>query len=106
MWRAALAHPQTSGGGDATISIGDEAHAGDEYITTTIVTGTNLLQATGWSSTNRYYANFIGVLAHKREHQTMSPESATRMVMTYPIHLKPGLASQTPWTGLAQPAAE
>jgi hypothetical protein len=56
----------SSGGGDATIKIGDEAFDGDKYITTALVGG--LLKATGWSATHKYYANFLGVLAHERQH--------------------------------------
>lgn len=56
----------TRAGGDSTIRIGNEAYAGDEYITTTMVGGQ--LTATGWSTTNTYYANFLGVLAHERQH--------------------------------------
>ncbi len=55
-------------GGDASVEIGNEAYLGDQYITTTVTAGQ--LTATGWSSTNKYYANFIGVLAHERQHAT------------------------------------
>jgi hypothetical protein len=56
-----------SNGGESTIKIGDYVHSpGGEYITTTITAG--LLKATGWSSTNKYYAHFVGVLAHERQH--------------------------------------
>jgi hypothetical protein len=56
-----------SNGGESTIKIGDYVHSpGGEYITTTIVGGQ--LKATGWSSTNKYYAHFVGVLAHERQH--------------------------------------
>jgi transglutaminase-like putative cysteine protease len=52
-----------SAGGVASVKIGD-----DSYITTNIVAGQ--LTATGWSGTNRYYANFLGVLAHESQHAT------------------------------------
>ena len=55
-----------SAGGDSTVEIADEAYAGDEYITTSIVNGQ--LVATGWSSTIKYYPVFCGVLAHERQH--------------------------------------
>lgn len=55
-----------SAGGDSSVKIGNEAYAGDEYITTTLVGG--FLMATGWSNTNKYYPNFCGVLAHERQH--------------------------------------
>ena len=55
-------------GGDASVEIGNEAYLGDQYITTTVTAGQ--LTATGWSSTNKYYANFIGVLSHERQHAT------------------------------------
>lgn len=56
-----------SGGGDASIKIGDYVHSpGGEYITTTTVGGR--LSATGWSTTNKFYAHFVGVLAHERQH--------------------------------------
>ena len=44
----------------------DEAYVGDKYILTTVATGQ--LQVTGISDWNRYYANFLGVVAHERQH--------------------------------------
>ena len=56
-----------SAGGDSSIKIGDYVHSpGGTFITTTKASG--LLKATGWSSTNKYYAHFVGVLAHERQH--------------------------------------
>jgi hypothetical protein len=55
-----------SQGGDGSIVIGPEAFEGDQYITTIIQNGR--LSATGWSTTNKYYANFCGVVAHERQH--------------------------------------
>ncbi|UCC31535.1 MAG: hypothetical protein JSU86_04505 [Phycisphaerales bacterium] len=49
-----------------SVQICDEAYAGDEYIITNVVGAQ--LKAGGWSGTNRYYANFLGVLAHERHH--------------------------------------
>ncbi len=57
-----------SAGGLGSVMIGNEAYDGDSYITTTITAGQ--LTATGWSGTNRYYANFLGVLAHETQHAT------------------------------------
>ncbi len=62
-----------SGGGDSTIYIGNEAYDGDQYIITTISNG--YLTATGISSTNYYYANFLGVLAHERQHASNQTNS-------------------------------
>lgn len=56
----------TSGGGDATVRISDEAYAGDNYIITAIIS--SQLTATGVSAVSKYYANFIGVLSHERQH--------------------------------------
>jgi hypothetical protein len=56
----------TSAGGDSSVKIGNEAYAGDQYITTQVSGGQ--LEATGWSSESKYYANFLGVLAHERHH--------------------------------------
>ena len=53
-------------GGDASIKIADEAYLGDSYIKTAIES--DQLEAKGWSSINKYYANFIGVLQHERQH--------------------------------------
>lgn len=64
---ATRSHSIHAGGSDANIKIADEAYLGDSYITTTIVAGK--LKATGWSGTNKYYANFIGVLSHERQHE-------------------------------------
>lgn len=59
----------TSGGGEKSISIGDYVHSpGGEYITTTTVGGQ--LKAVGWSGTYKYYAEFLGVLAHEGQHAT------------------------------------
>jgi hypothetical protein len=56
-----------SAGGDSSIKIGDYVHTlGGQFITTTKIGG--LLKATVWSSTNKYYAHFSGVLAHERQH--------------------------------------
>ena len=56
----------SSAGGDGSIMIGNEAYSGDQYITTQVSGGQ--LEATGWSSETKYYANFLGVLAHERHH--------------------------------------
>jgi hypothetical protein len=64
---ATRSHSIHAGGSDANIKIADEAYLGDSYITTTIVAAK--LKATGWSGTNKYYANFIGVLSHERQHK-------------------------------------
>lgn len=55
-----------SAGGDATIGIANEAYAGDEYIRTWVIGGQ--LEAIAISGTTKYYANFLGVLAHERQH--------------------------------------
>ena len=55
-----------SGKGDLFVGIGNEAYQGDKYITTSLDGGQ--LTATGWSGINKYYANFLGVLAHERHH--------------------------------------
>jgi len=49
-----------------SVEICDEAYQGDEYITTNVAAGQ--LITTGVSGTNRYYGNFLGVLAHERQH--------------------------------------
>jgi hypothetical protein len=54
------------GGGDTSVKIGNEAYTGDQFIKTSVASGQ--LTASGWSSTNKYYANFLGVLAHERQH--------------------------------------
>jgi len=56
----------STSGDPASVHICDNAYTGGEYITTTVTGGQ--LQATGWSGTNRYYAHFLGVLAHERQH--------------------------------------
>jgi hypothetical protein len=49
-----------------SVHICDEAYLGDQYITTAVAGGQRV--ATGVSGTTRYYANFLGVLAHERQH--------------------------------------
>jgi len=63
---AATRSHSISAGGDGSILIADEAYVGDSFITTAIINGK--LKATGWSGTTKYYANFIGVLNHERQH--------------------------------------
>ncbi len=64
---AATRSHSLSAGGDSSIRIADEAYLGDQYLVTTI-NGAGFLVATGASGTNKYYANFIGVLQHERFH--------------------------------------
>jgi hypothetical protein len=59
-----------SAGGVGTVRIGNEAYAGDEYITHDYGNPGGRLRALGASATNRYYANFLGVLAHETQHAT------------------------------------
>jgi hypothetical protein len=59
-----------SAGGIGSILIGNEAYAGDQYITFDYGNPGGRLRATGASATNRYYANFLGVLAHETQHAT------------------------------------
>jgi hypothetical protein len=51
-----------------SVKICDEAYFGDTYIRTAVVGGH--LVTLGTSTMNKYYANFIGVLAHEMEHAT------------------------------------
>lgn len=63
-----------SAGGDVSIAIAREAYTGDAYYLTATVAGR--LKVTGASGENRWYANFIGILAHERFHanqQTNDP---------------------------------
>jgi hypothetical protein len=54
-------------GGDSTITLADYVYSpGGWYITTSLSTGQ--LKSTGISATKKYYAHFIGVLAHERQH--------------------------------------
>lgn len=69
-YKAAGRSSSTSGGGLGTVKIANEAYAGDEYITHNYTNPGGRLKATGWSTTNRYYANFLGVLAHETQHAT------------------------------------
>jgi hypothetical protein len=55
-----------SGYGEGTIRIADNAYAGGTYLQTSIVSGQ--LTYTGQSPTFQYYAHFIGVLEHERQH--------------------------------------
>ena len=59
-----------SAGGMSTVKIGNEAYAGDEYITHDYSNPGGRLKALGWSSTHEHYANFLGVLAHETQHAT------------------------------------
>ena len=69
-YTAAGRSSSTSAGGVATVKIGNEAYAGDNYITFDYTNPGGRLKATGASGVNRYYANFIGVLAHETQHAT------------------------------------
>lgn len=60
----------TAGGGMSSVRIGNEAYAGDQYMTFDYGNPGGRLRATGWSGTNYYYANFLGVLAHETQHAT------------------------------------
>jgi hypothetical protein len=59
-------HSWSYAGIPGSVHICDEAYAGDKYIMTTVVGGQ--LTVTGMSGTTSYYADFVGVLAHERDH--------------------------------------
>jgi hypothetical protein len=58
----------STAGVPGSIHIGNEAYAGDQYITTSLATGHLEATGSGWSAFNDFYANFVGVLAHERQH--------------------------------------
>lgn len=69
-WTSGSSSYATSGGGTSTVYIANNAYTGNWYWTHDYTNPGNRLKMIGQSGTNKYYAHFLGVLAHETQHAT------------------------------------